>query len=181
MRFAWVLAALAISAMAAAGCIPQRGANPIEVFSEQHYAQSFRSQEPPRLAAVAGAEVFTEVGPRDTLEVADKRQRPYDPGRAEELFAVNCSVCHGDDGRGDGPLVPFLISPDSYYARQNDGQTYPSPPDLLQTRERIDEDAVFNIITGGINVMPKFGLLLTEEERWDIVRYIFDREDGLGR
>jgi mono/diheme cytochrome c family protein len=33
---------------------------------------------------------------------------------------------------------------------------------------------MFGLVTNGILVMPRFGPLLSEAERWDIVRYIFD-------
>ncbi len=126
------------------------------------------------------AVVFERTGADKVLEVPERSQRPYDARVASELFRVNCSVCHGPAGLGDGPIVPHLTSPNSYYASSS-GQPYARPPNLQETRANKDEKTVFAIITNGIVVMPKFGLLLTEEERWDLVRYIFDTQTGLGR
>lgn len=178
MRAAWLVFALVLLAFAAMGCFPKRGAYPIDIFTEMHYSQTFRSQEPPRLDSVSGAEVFVPLGTDIALEVLEKRQREYVPAVARELYRVNCSVCHGIGGMGDGPIVPFLTAADSFYASQQ-GEAYRSPPNLLESRDKLSEEAVFAIVTSGIVVMPKFGLLLTEEERRDIVRYIFDRENGL--
>jgi mono/diheme cytochrome c family protein len=36
-------------------------------------------------------------------------QMPEDIGKRE--YVLSCAVCHGDSGRGDGPLVEFLKKP----------------------------------------------------------------------
>lgn len=170
-----------------AGCVTNRGTYPIETFTEMHYSQVYRSQEPPRLDAVSGAEVFVPIGLDVSMTVKGMDENMNDaasryeanPSHAAELYRVNCSVCHGNSGSGDGPIVPFLTDPNSYYSTQN-GVAYQSPPSLLETRGRINQDSVFKIITSGINVMPNFGLLLSNEDRWDIVQYIFDETRGLG-
>jgi mono/diheme cytochrome c family protein len=172
--------AVVAAALVVSGCVTKRGTYPIEVFAEQHYSQAFRAQEQPRVPPAPEAVVFTEAGPDGVLDVPEKRQRAYVPAVAAELYRVNCSVCHGPQGRGDGAIVPYITAADSYYASKT-GQRYLTPPDLTQTRTQRDQDTVFTIITTGVVVMPKFGLLLTEEERWDLVRYIFDTETGLGR
>lgn len=171
--------ALVIAGLLAAGCVTRRGTYPIEVFSEQHYSQSYRSQEPPRVPPAAEAVVFQGLGAGEVLNVPERRERPYDAALAAELYRVNCSVCHGAQGLGDGPVLPHLTAPDSYYASTT-GQPYAAPPNLKDTRIQRDQDTVFSIITSGIVVMPRFGLLLTEEERRDLVRYIFDTNTGLG-
>ncbi len=169
-----MLTALVVLGIAGISCFPKQGSYPIEIFTEMHYSQAYRSQEPPRLDAVQGAEVFVPIGSDVSLEVPEKRQRPYNSAVAAELFRVNCSTCHGVRGEGDGPIVPFLTSTNTVT-----GKSYGRPPDLLESRDRLNEDAVFAIVTNGIVVMPVFSLLLPEEERWDIVAYIFDREGGL--
>ena len=175
-----LLLVIAATALAATGCVTGKGTYPIEVFPEQHYSQSYRPQEQPRLPPAPEAVVFRPVGVDEVLKVPERQQRDYDPAGAAELYQVNCAVCHGAQGLGDGPIVPHLTAPDSYYATTA-GQAYAAPPNLQNTRTQRDEATIFGIITNGIVVMPKFGLLLTEEERWDLVRYIFDTNTGLGR
>ena len=176
IRPAWLIAAIAVLGIAAIGCFPKGGAYPIEIFTEMHYSQAFRSQEPPRLDAVRGAEVFVGLGTDETLALSLTQERTYVPAVASRLYAVNCSVCHGVSGLGDGPVATFLTTP----SLTRDGVAYGAPPNLTESRERLEKDVLFGIVSSGINVMPRFELLLSEEDRWDIVSYVFDTESGLG-
>ena len=183
IRAAWLLLAIAILGMALTGCFPKRTTYPIETFTEMHYTQSYRAQEAPRLDAVKGAQVFAQLPTENTLNVPDKLERPYAPARAAELYRVNCAVCHGTGGRGDGAIAPYLTASDSYYAQppnEPSRDPYPDPPSLIDSRGRLNEDGMFDILSIGINVMPKFELLLSEEDRREIVAYIFDEANGLG-
>jgi mono/diheme cytochrome c family protein len=63
---------------------------------------------------------------------------------------------------------------------QYTGAPYNPPPNLQETRQRLDEQAVFGIVNSGLQVMPRFGALLSEEEIWQIVSYIYDTQGGLG-
>lgn len=174
-------AVLALASVVAAGCaVQESNTYPIELFSEMHYAQSTRSQEPPRLPPVDGAIVFQGVGSENRLDVPDVRERPYDAARARELYRVNCSVCHGDSGVGDGSAAAAITSPRSVYAATQ-GEPYASPANLKEKRGDYDRDAMVTLITNGILVMPRFGNLLTEEEIREIATYIYDEQTGLGR
>jgi mono/diheme cytochrome c family protein len=47
-----------------------------------------------------------------TAEGADEPRRDLPaapPGAA--AYATHCAVCHGEQGRGDGPLIPLLVTP----------------------------------------------------------------------
>jgi len=176
----WIVAAIALLGILTTACFPKQGAYPIEVFTEMHYSQSFKAQEPPRLDAVRGAEVFVALGVDGVLAVSERQERAYDPDTASELFRVNCSVCHGAAGRGDGPINQYLTAADSYFASQNNGQTYLPAPNIVESSQtKFDEDAFFAFISNGQNVMPRFRLLLSEEDRWDIVNYVYDTNGGL--
>ena len=145
-----------------------------------HYSQSFKAQEPPRLDAVRGAEVFVSLGTDGVLAMTERQERAYSPSTAAELFRVNCSVCHGVGGRGDGAINQYLTAADSYYASQNDGATYSPAPNILESSQtKFSDEAFFAFISNGQNVMPRFSLLLSEEDRWDIVNYVYDIETGL--
>jgi mono/diheme cytochrome c family protein len=139
----------------------------VEVFPEMHYQQSFRVQEPPRLAPPEGA---VPVTGRELSYTAQELQALRNPlprsletlesGRA--LFETNCATCHGTRGRGDGPNSVFLKK-----------YSYPSAPDLTAptTQSRSDGE-IFGIVTNGIVVMPSFKNLLSERERWTLVHYL---------
>jgi mono/diheme cytochrome c family protein len=184
IRAAWLLLALAIIGLAVTGCFPKRTTYPIEIFTEMHYTQSYRMQEPPRLNAVDGAEVYVQLSTADTLTVPDRLERPYTPASGAELYRVNCAVCHGADGSGNGSIVPYLTDGNSYYAKSPDGTSrdpYPSPPSLIESRSKLTEDGMVGIVSTGIIVMPKFSLLLSEEDIREIVAYVYDEANGLGR
>jgi mono/diheme cytochrome c family protein len=67
-------------------------------------------------------------------------------------------MCHGESGRGDGPLAPSLsIKPANLYDH------IPYHPDQF----------FFNVIANGVGgVMPSFKDSLSEEDRWHILNYL---------
>jgi mono/diheme cytochrome c family protein len=153
---------------ALAGCAVPTGAYaPVDWASEMHYQQSYKFQEPPRLAPppgavpITGREVATAPGQYGQMQ-NPVPQTPENLSRAAELYRVNCSMCHGQQGKGDGPVNDFLV---------RDG--YAKSPDLTAqgTAQRTDGE-LFGIITEGVFVMPRFKNMLTAEERWLLVQHL---------
>ena len=87
----WLFGAALLFGLLLAGC--SQGSYPVDIFYEQHYQQSYRSQEPPRLSGVAGAVAFY---PPPASSVTNS---------GAELFLVNCQMCHGADAKGTGPVL----------------------------------------------------------------------------
>ena len=87
----WFLGAAVLFGLLVAGCT--QGAYPVDIFYEQHYQQSYRSQEPPRLTGVAGAVAFYPPAASTVTNTG------------AELFLVNCQMCHGVDAKGTGPVL----------------------------------------------------------------------------
>jgi len=89
--------------------------------------------------------------------------------RGAELFAVNCSQCHGATGEGNGPVAPFLVN----YKPAN------LTSDVVQSKS---DGSIFLTITNGIDGrMPSLNENLTVSERWDVVNFIricFGSEEG---
>ncbi len=76
-------------------------------------------------------------------------------GRA--LYETFCLVCHGEQGRGDGPLVPRIPNPPAY------------------TSERVRAMApgqIFHVISRGSGRMPSYAAQIPYEQRWLIVLYV---------
>jgi mono/diheme cytochrome c family protein len=78
--------------------------------------------------------------------------------RGEVLFGINCAVCHGKGGTGDGPLSHFFS---------------PGPADLTSDDvQSLSEEVVFLVITNGRGTMPGLEENLSVVDTWDIVKHV---------
>ena len=183
-RLVFIVGLMMLGTLATSACaVQESNTYPVETFSEMHYSQSFRAQEPPRLAPPADSVAFKTAGDAsNTLNVPDKQERAYDPAVAGNLYRVNCSVCHGDSGLGDGKAARHITSGQSFYATTQ-GTAYAAPPNLVESAATrlTDRDVMVGFVTSGAVVMPSFGKLLPEEDIRDIVNYIFDDTTGLSQ
>src|SRR5258708_12969973 len=75
----------------------------------------------------------------------------------EALFRTYCLVCHGEKGKGDGPIAGKIPAPPSYL----------SAPLMQYPAGRI-----FHVITLGSGKMPSYASQLSAGERWKIVTYV---------
>ena len=210
VRWTWALLATVLLAAVAAGCynnntgetnigssinfklpaFPETGGNAIQIFTEMHYQPSYRVQEGPRLLPppdsipVTGKELrYTSLEEYKELTIPDGVVRSYDPTSAQELYNLNCLVCHGENLQGAGPIRPFMTRG-------------PFPADLTaDLTQDVTDGELFGFISGGGNQglaarlrgrqsaspMPEFRLLLTEDERWVLVQFLRQKQAELGR
>ncbi|HEU5318792.1 MAG TPA: CopD family protein, partial [Chloroflexota bacterium] len=129
-----------------------------------------------RLPVLAGAAFFALVGlGASGLSVAAAYQRsvavaqpvsnpvpatPASVGRGQQIYASSCLVCHGVEGRGDGPAGRALRPP---------------PADLsVHMAAGHTDQQLFDWITNGVpgTAMPAWKEQLTVEERWHVINYI---------
>ena len=77
------------------------------------------------------------------------------------IFEQNCVVCHGEEGRGDGPLADSLS---------------PNPVDLREHTADHTESVLYQFISRGVQgtAMPAFEESLSDEERWHVLNFIVD-------
>ena len=101
-------------------------------------------------------------------EEAAKIKNPV-PATAESiengkrLFQISCSVCHGADGKGMGPVAAKFVP----------------PPDITQAFFRARTDGfLYETIRRGGPLMPGQGEALSSKERWDIVNYLRSLQEG---
>jgi mono/diheme cytochrome c family protein len=94
--------------------------------------------------------------------------------RGQVLYQVNCAVCHGATGLGDGPMRDRLTT-----------AGYKNPPANLTTSGSVSSGEgglAFLIVSKGFAgaygmpadqfMMPPFEKLLTAEDRWAMIRYL---------
>lgn len=80
-------------------------------------------------------------------------------GRGKKLYESNCSVCHGLNGGGQGPSAHGIT-------------TFPRQLWAWSGTDSSTDGYLYWFITNGRNEMPPWGLVLSENERWDLINYI---------
>jgi mono/diheme cytochrome c family protein len=80
-------------------------------------------------------------------------------GKGKELFDNYCTTCHGLDGGGHGPAAHGIT-------------TFPRQLWAWNNADSSADGYLFWFITNGRNEMPPWGVILTENERWDVINYI---------
>jgi mono/diheme cytochrome c family protein len=108
---------------------------------------------------VEGAAFVEGMGAPSNLIEADD----VSVARGAELYSLNCTICHGEQGKGDGVVGAALANP---------------PADLTSDRVKgLSDGAIFLTISNGVVVkdqrrMPALNENLSVRERWDLVNYI---------
>ncbi|MGI8654912.1 MAG: c-type cytochrome [Pyrinomonadaceae bacterium] len=78
--------------------------------------------------------------------------------RGRERYEINCAVCHGLVGAGDGMIVQRGFSP---------------PPSFHRDDVRAQPVGFyFDVITNGYGAMGRYGYQITARDRWAIIAYI---------
>jgi len=156
-----------ILASACSYTLPGRGSYPLDIFYEMHYQQSYKSNEPPRLSGVADAVAWFPA-PRSTA---------FETNTGSYLFAVNCSMCHGADGKGSaspegpGPVLKTMVERYGYSEKAPTDLTA-FPPAFIEDVIKFTPEAGRPRYFGEGSVMPPFGKLLSSEEIRAIALYI---------
>lgn len=117
----------------------------------------------PLTVLLLGMSIFYVTSPIPT-ETAQVNPIPPDSesiAKGQELYSTRCATCHGENGKGDGPIGLTLN---------------PRPADLTQHAiPGVHQDAqLFEWITNGFpgSQMPAFKSTLSDTERWHLVNFI---------
>ena len=73
-----------------------------------------------------------------------------------KYYQVNCAVCHGDAGQGNGPAVKYGMAGISIVM------------DITKNRP---DGYIFGMIRNGRGLMPPYNRI-EEKDRWDVVNYV---------
>jgi mono/diheme cytochrome c family protein len=163
-RFWWAAALAAL-----ASCNPDDVVHRFGWFSTMRHQRSIKPYAKP-LPPVEGTVPVTGVEPVVNLQTADRLVNPRTRtsesiNRGRFLYDTYCLVCHGEQGKGDGPISstvggPFfgvrsLVSDDA--GRRSDGFLY---------------GVTVNAQAMGRGLMPHYGDRVRGADRWDLVNYV---------
>ena len=105
-------------------------------------------------------------GRAQMVATVDSMSRLTNPIAADERslrnggqqFQINCAVCHGPAGMGDGPVTKFGYPPMPIGAGSN-------------AATRLSDGYLFGIIRNGRGLMPPYNRI-EEPDRWDLINYL---------
>lgn len=115
------------------------------------------------LATIIGA--LVSVNAVRELSAASAQRNPIPPtresiARGGAIYAERCVICHGEAGRGDGPLAAGMIPP---------------PADFrVHLAAGHTEAQLFSWLSNGVpgTTMPPFRDQLSETDRWHVLNFI---------
>jgi mono/diheme cytochrome c family protein len=110
---------------------------------------------PARSIPVEGPAFIPNMGaPENPVEADD-----VSISRGKTLFTINCAMCHGETGEGNGPVSGLI-------------ENKPANLTSIITQSKTD-GALFTTITNGVDGrMPSMVENLTVRDRWDVINYI---------
>jgi mono/diheme cytochrome c family protein len=133
----------------------------LEWVSFMEIQPSYRPMEDPlpppeRSIPIEGAIAIPGMGAPENPTPSDEASL----ARGKELYTINCQMCHGVTGQGNGPIAPFLIN----FKPAN------LTSELVQSKS---DGSIFLTISNGLEGrMPALNENLTVSERWDVVNFL---------
>ncbi len=86
-------------------------------------------------------------------------------GEGKHLFTVNCAICHGEKGDGQGYLVQI--------------NKFPPPPSYLsEPLLSLAEGKRYHTLMYGKNMMGSYASQLNHRERWLVLSYVKSLQDA---
>ena len=96
-----------------------------------------------------------------TIDSMSNLQNPHAPTRASldngrKYFQINCAVCHGASGAGNGKAVQYGV---------------PAPSLLRDVTKNRTDGYIYGMIRNGRGLMPTYDRI-EDMDRWDVVNYV---------
>jgi mono/diheme cytochrome c family protein len=159
----------AVAALATLACNPDDVVHRIGWFATMRHQRSIKPYARP-IPPVPGTVPVTGAEPQMSLQMADRLANPrtrtsesINQGRL--MYETYCLVCHGQTGRGDGPISSAAGGPfigvrslvNDTIARRTDGYIY----GVLVSGQVM-----------GRGLMPVYGDKVRGTDRWDLVNFV---------
>ena len=98
----------------------------------------------------------------------------------QELYSQNCAACHGENGAGDGVFADDLKAAGESSIQTMTGSqdmNMQTPANLADPQRMLGASPALlqgKILRGGMGTgMPMWGSILTEEQIWDLIAYVY--------
>jgi mono/diheme cytochrome c family protein len=127
--------------------IPMRGNPQSSVPVYGTFAPGYVYGRLPTVGAVDSMSVIQNPVPADARSLRNGRM----------YYQINCAVCHGEAGKGDGPILAAKA-------------IFP-PPLTGPSAEGRSDGYIWGIIRNGRGAMPSYNRI-EELDRWDVVNYV---------
>ena len=160
---------LVVAALLLCACNPDTVVHEVGWFATMRHQRNIKPYARP-IPPVAGTVPVTGGELPIARETADRLINPRTRtaeslNRGQWVYQTYCLVCHGEHGRGDGPVsvagggpfvgVPSLVDP---------------------TRPRMSDGAIYGMVVEaqrmGRGSMPRYGDKIHGNDRWDVVNYV---------
>jgi mono/diheme cytochrome c family protein len=133
-------------------------ANPI-------FADGKTLQEPPPGTAPRGRPpLHYDATPASAARAGQKLRNPFAATDAEAarrgayVYAQFCQVCHGSEGKGDGPVTLRGVPP--------------PPSQLAEKAVKMPDGQMFHVLTYGQGNMASYAAQLSREDRWRVILHV---------
>lgn len=118
-------------------------------------APGFAFDRAASIAAVNAMSGLSNPAPADERSLRNGRMQ----------FEINCAVCHGLAGAGNGPVT------------QNNFGFPPFPIGAGSNAANLSDGTIFGIIRNGRGLMPSYNRI-EEPDRWDLINYLRTLQNG---
>ena len=140
------------------------GSAAYESFSANPHTRDGKTMQPPPEGTLPRGYQPFDYAPttQDAARAGAELKNPLQPtadnvARGDKVFHTVCFTCHGNEGKGDGPVVP----------------RFPQPPPLTAPHAKALADGqIFHIITRGQGLMPPHAAQVQPADRWAAVLYV---------
>lgn len=150
-------------------CNPDTVVHKVGWFSTMRHQRNIKPYARP-IPAVDGTVPVSGGELPVTRENADRLANPRTRtaeslNRGQWVYRTYCLVCHGERGRGDGPVS--LAG----------GGPFPGVPSIVNpARPPLSDGAIYGLVVNaqqmGRGLMPRYGDKVRGNDRWDVVNYV---------
>ena len=93
--------------------------------------------------------------------------------QGQKVYNINCSMCHGLSGQGDGMIVQRgFTPPPSFVLLERDRESNPYRYQREQYLQTAAPGHVYNAITNGFGAMYSYAERVSPQDRWAVAAYV---------